>query len=306
MLADFINGLSGGSVQLAAGITGWEIYRETTDTGEFRKIGRAAADQLSIWDCSAVSQGTYTYYIFGVGNGTFALTPMTTNQIMVCLWDWSILSCTETSDGTYHVEKLYRFSLNVNSGAIPNNNSPGILDNFTSYPTVQLSTVNYRSGTLSGYIGYVGGGAAYMEKDDLRMELYALSTTGNTLFLKNRKGDLIQIRIAGEVSISTLDASQQQAQTASIPWVEIGSTEGKRIVITEDDDFYSEPANGGMIQNGTLQILKTADSSFNTQNVFPDSGFIGMRQVRINGMAYTEIENSKGGISVYIGKEAAQ
>lgn len=306
MLADFINGLSGGSVQLAAGITGWEIYRETTDTGEFRKIGQTAADQLSIWDCSAVSQGTYTYYIFGVGNGTFALTPMTTNPIMVCLWDWSILSCTETSDGTYHVEKLYRFSLNVNSGAIPNNNSPGILDNFTPYPTVQLSTVNYRSGTLSGYIGYVGGGAAYMEKDDLRMELYALSTTGNTLFLKNRKGDLIQIRIAGEVSVSTLDASQQQAQTASIPWVEIGSTEGKRIVITEDDDFYSEPANGGVIQNGTLQILKTADSSFNTQNVFPDSGFIGMRQVRINGMAYTETENSKGGISVYIGKEAAQ
>ena len=194
----------------------------------------------------------------------------------------------------------------MNSGAIPNNNSPGILDNFTPYPTVQLSTANYRSGTLSGYIGYVGGGAEYMEKDDLRMELYALSTTGNALFLKNRKGDLIQIRIAGEVSVSTLDASQQQAQTASIPWVEIGATDGKRIVITEDDGFYSEPANGGVIQNGTLQILKTADSSFNTQNVFPDSGFIGMRQVRINGMAYTEIENSKGGISVYIGKEAAQ
>lgn len=306
MLADFTNGLSGGSVQLAAGITGWEIYREAADTGEFRKIGQTAADQLSIWDCSAVSQGTYTYYIFGVGGGTFALTPMTTNQIEVCLWDWSILSCEEAADGTYHVEELYRFSLNVNSGAIPNNNSPGILDNFTPYPTVQLSTANYRSGTLSGYIGYVGGGAEYMEKDDLRMELYALSTTGNALFLKNRKGDLIQIRIAGEVSVSTLDASRQQAQTASIPWVEIGPTDGKRIVITADDDFYSKPAGGGSTGTSTLQALKTADSSFNTQNVFPDSGFIGMRQVRINGMAYTEIENSKGGISVYIGKEAAQ
>lgn len=306
MLADFTNGLSGGSVQLAAGITGWEIYRETADTGEFRKIGRTAADQLSIWDCSAVSQGTYTYYIFGVGNGTFALTPMTTNQIAVCLWDWVILSCEEASDGTYHVENLYRFSLNVSSGTMPNNNSPGILDNFTPYPTVQLSTANYRSGTLSGYIGYVGGGAEYMEKGDLRMELYALSTTRNTLFLKNRKGDLIQIRIAGEVSINTMDDTRQQAQTASIPWVEIGPTDGKRIVITEDDDFYSEPENGGSIQTSTLQALKTADSSFETQNIFPDSGFVGMQQVRINGMAYTKIENSKGGISVYIGKEAAQ
>lgn len=306
MLADFTNGLSGGSVQLAAGITGWEIYRETSDTGEFRKIGRTAADQLSIWDCSAVSQGTYTYYIFGVGDGTFALTPMTTNQITACLWDWSILSCGEKEDGTYHVEELYRFALNVASGAIPNNNSPGILDNFTPYPTVQLSTANYRSGTLSGYIGYVGGGAEYMEKDDLRMELYALSTTGNALFLKNRKGDLIQIRIAGEVSINTMDDTRQQAQTASIPWVEIGPTDGKKIVITEDDGFYSEPANGGSAGTSTLQALKTADSSFETQNVFPDSGFIGMRQVRINGMAYTEVENSKGGISVYIGKEAAQ
>lgn len=306
MLADFTNGLSGGSVQLAAGITGWEIYRETADTGEFRKIGRTAADQLSIWDCSAVSQGTYTYYIFGVGNGTFALTPMTTNQIAVCLWDWVILSCEEASDGTYHVEKLYRFSLNVSSGTMPNNNSPGILDNFTPYPTVQLSTANYRSGTLSSYIGYVGGGAEYMEKDDLRMELYALSTTGNTLFLKNRKGDLIQIRIAGEVSINTMDDTRQQAQAASIPWVEIGPTDGKRIVITEDDDFYNEPGGGGSMQTGTLQTLKTANSSFETQNIFPDSGFVGMQQVRINGMAYTKIENSKGGISVYIGKEAAQ
>lgn len=306
MLADFTNGLSGGSVQLAAGITGWEIYRETADTGEFRKIGRTAADQLSIWDCSAVSQGTYTYYIFGVGNGTFALTPMTTNQIAVCLWDWVILSCEEAADGTYHVEKLYRFSLNVNSGAMLNNNSPGILDNFTPYPTVQLSTANYRSGTLSSYIGYVGGGAEYMEKDDLRMELYALSTTGNTLFLKNRKGDLIQIRIAGEVSINTMDDTRQQAQTASIPWVEIGPTDGKRIVITEDDDFYNEPDGGGSMQTGTLQTLKTANSSFETQSVFPDSGYEGMREVRINGMAYVEIENSAGGISVYIGEEASQ
>lgn len=304
-LADFSDGLSAGSVQnVSAGITGWEIYRETLDTGEFRKIGRAAAGQLSIWDCSAVSQGTYTYYIFGDGNGIFSLTPMTTNQIAVCLWDWSILSCEEKKDGTYHVDKLYRFSLNVNSGAIPNNNSPGILDNFTPYPTVQLSTANYRSGTLSSYIGYVGGSAAYMEKNDLRMDLYALSTTGNVLFLKNRKGDLIQIRIAGEVSVSTLDASQQQAQTASIPWVEIGSTEGKRIVITEDDDFYSAPANGGVIQNGTLQTLKTANSAFETQSILPDSGYEGMREVRINGMAYVEVENSAGGISVYIGEEA--
>lgn len=77
-------------------------------------------------------------------------------------------------------------------------------------------------------------------------------------------------------------------------------------MITEDDDFYSEPDGGGSTGTSTLQALKTADSSFNTQNVFPDSGFIGMRQVRINGMAYTEVENSKGGISVYIGKEAAQ
>lgn len=306
MLADFTNGLSGGSVQLAAGITGWEIYRETLDTGEFRKIGKTAADQLSIWDCSAVSQGTYTYYIFGVGNGTFALTPMTTNQIAVCLWDWVILSCEEASDGTYHVEKLYRFSLNVSSGTMPNNNSPGILDNFTPYPTVQLSTANYRSGTLSSYIGYVGGGAEYMEKDDLRMELYALSTTGNTLFLKNRKGDLIQIRISGEVSINTMDDTRQQAQTASIPWVEIGTTDGKRIVITEDDDFYSKPMGGGSAGTSTLQTLKTADSSFNTQNVFPDSGYEGMREVRINGMAYVEVENSAGGISVYIGEEASQ
>ena len=51
----------------------------------------------------------------------------------------------------------------------------------------------------------------------MRDAIYALSTTENTLFLKNRKGDLWKIAISGEISMETGDNTAAQPQTATIP-----------------------------------------------------------------------------------------
>ena len=62
--------------------------------------------------------------------------------------------------------------------------------------------------------------------------------TQRTLFLKNRKGELMKIRISGPVTMETMDDAVCQAQTVSIPWAEVGSAENVQIVLTQQDDAW--------------------------------------------------------------------
>ena len=109
------------------------------------------------------------------------------------------------------------------------------MENFTAYPTVQLSPSLFQSGTLSSLIGIIDyeNGHGYYDTIAMRNAIWSLSTTRNDLFLKSRKGDLLKIRIDGEITMQTMDNTRQQAQTASVPWVEVGSTDGISIVAIE-------------------------------------------------------------------------
>lgn len=71
---------------------------------------------------------------------------------------------------------------------------------------------------------------SYYDDKKLRDKIWGLSSTKNTLFLKSRKGDLLEICIAQDLSISTMDNSKVQALTASIPWVQVGNAKDYRIV----------------------------------------------------------------------------
>ena len=136
--------------------------------------------------------------------------------------------------------ELFRFRLNVTSGTIGNNNIPNALNNFTRYPTIQMSPANYQSGKLSGYIGSVGRDGEYRDDIATRDAIYALSTTGRTLFLKNRKGDFLLVFLNGAVAMDTQDNTRQQAQIASVPWVETGGTKDTRLIITREDGLWPE------------------------------------------------------------------
>ena len=67
----------------------------------------------------------------------------------------------------------------------------------------------------------------------------ALSVSPKTLFLKNRKGDLLKVNINGSISMETWDEVRSQAQTVSLPWVESGDAEGLPIVLTPSDATFS-------------------------------------------------------------------
>ena len=258
LLANFRSGLGAGTIETSVAVESWEIYRRDTETEEYRKVASVPAEELRFWDCSAVSQATYIYYVFGVGENVFATSPMLSNEVKVCLWDWTILSCTAEENG-YAVEDIFRFGLNVSSGGVENNNEPSILKNFTRYPTVQLAPQNYRSGTLSAYIGKVNAAYDYEDSRKVRDAIYALSTTKNTLFLKNRKGDLMRVRIAGPITMTTKDDTREQAQVASVPWVEAGGTDREPIIMRTSAEDEDDDENG----HGEAYELLTVTQSAN-------------------------------------------
>ena len=235
--ADFNGSTNGGGVA-GTQFTALSIYRLEDGRSVLQHIANVLPEDGSvIVDASAVNGRKYAYYAFGVGADTFVTSALISNSVELCLWDWAVLSCTADESGVYHVEELFLFGKNLVSGGVTNNNTPQILQNFTRYPTAQPAPQNYRSGTLQSLIGTITD-CRYSDTREVRDAIWALSTTANTLFLKNRKGDLLRIRTAGAVEMDTGDNSPLQPQTVSLPWVEIGSAEAAQIVITRRDGAW--------------------------------------------------------------------
>lgn len=250
LLADFKNGLQAGTVQTGLNISTWRVYRRDEKDGTFVPVCATpnAYYGLSVLDCAAVSQHTYTYYVFGVTlDDEIATQALRSDPVTVCLWDWTILECEEYKNSAhlynggvrlYVVKDIFRFSLNVESGATGNNYTPNLLANFTRYPTVQQTPQRYMSGTLSGYLGDVDADENYRDTLERRDALFALAQSDKTLFLKNRKGDLIRITISGQISAKTQDATRQQALICSVPWAETGDVKNTGIFIRKGDALW--------------------------------------------------------------------
>lgn len=227
---DFNNGETNGGNKGYA----FAIYRLDSGNSNFKHIADIdSADGNIVFDCGTLTGNEYKYYAYSIKNGVYANTSIVSNAVYPCFWDWAVLSCTE-KNGIFYVQRVFRFGKNLASGNISNNNSPQIIQNFTRYPTIQTAPQNYRSGSLQSLIGEIAEGKYY---DTVRMQddIYELSTTSNTLFLKNRKGELMKIRISGAITMETDDNTAAQAQTVTLPWAEIGSAENASIILTKND-----------------------------------------------------------------------
>lgn len=240
---DFSNGIDAGVLDtLNDTIIGISIYRQDQYGSTITPIANLGINDTFFYDYGARSQqGPYIYQVFPVGENTYISTPISSNAISPCLWDWSLLSCTQRTDGTYRVDAEYRFGKNLASGNVGNNNAPLISQNFTRYPTIQMSPSNWKSGSLQSLIGaidYTNGQNTYSDTLDLRDAIYSLSTNTNPLFLKNRKGDLLSVRIAGEISMETYDNTKEQAQFVSLPWVEVGNASRVSITVNPGDELF--------------------------------------------------------------------
>lgn len=232
----------------ASTVTGqdiWVLYRKQGDNLAMYKIGEFSVLTRNIYDFGAASgQGPYTYYLFSGMAGDPAATPPTPTQYLSAALIsnavnpkyhcWSLIDTVENTDGTYQVVQEFDFRTNLDSGSVSNNNSPNVLANFTSMPTVQTAPTNYQSGSLTSMIGIASGGEYLKDTLALRNALMSLSTTNDTLFLKSAKGDVMTVRINGPVSVITNDTWEKQPQTVTVPWIEIDDTPASIIAVSGD------------------------------------------------------------------------
>ena len=237
--ADFADGtIDSGAAGFNPGtLTQYSVYRKRADEERLVHIAELPTSATGITDYGAGnSESAYTYYLFPRGNSNYQA--LVSNAVSPCFWSWVLMECQPTEDkDIFSVLAAYSFKLNVESDPMSNNNAPTILQNFTPYPTVQIAPQNYKSGALTGLIGSITTGAdgqpMYTDSIALRDAIMALSVSQNPIFLRDRKGDLLRVKISGGISMDTADATKEQMQTAKIPWVEVGSAAGVSVFAAE-------------------------------------------------------------------------
>jgi hypothetical protein len=238
--AGFSNGLNAGTLYYGdSQFAGWAIYR--TENGVSEEIAELPINTHAFNDYTARTDGTQYIYeiapIFVSDNNYTNGVAMVASEYGIRNSNYSILETVYNDDiGCYELVAEYDFGKSVKTGTLSNNNKPNILQNFTRYPTVQLSSDNYMSGSLESLIGVItqdGGRIDYYDTRAMRDAIFALSTTKNPLFLKTRKGDILPVRLSAATTMSTMDNTKEQALTASINWAQIGDDAGNYVLTYE-------------------------------------------------------------------------
>ena len=218
------------------------IYRKPVDAPIFNLIANIDFKHREFNDYSALNGTAYKYFFMLMQKGyglhsddLFVQERHGVSTITPCWWNYTVLCCEQDDNGDYIVQNEYRFALNVESGAVGNNNKPSIQQNFTQYPIRQPLSANYKSGTLASLIGAIKNGN-YVDSASLMDELYALSVSDQVKFLKTRKGQIFQIETMNPVSMQISDKYVQQPAKISLPWVEVGDASNANI-LGESTDF---------------------------------------------------------------------
>lgn len=240
LFANFITGIDGGTGTGAG--TGFRIYRRTADGKENIEIITLPSTIYKVKDYGIKSNESYIYdfYVYDA-NGAFMGVKSTEQSPLKRQFNrFSLLSTQyNESDNCYHVVKEYQFSCNIQDMTVSNNSNKSYAQNFTPYPTVFQSTANYASGTLQALIGFVDPKVyKYWDSTQLMDELNALSTTTNTLFLKDMKGHLWMVDV-GTVQMTATQKTREMQVTISLPWAEIGDASDVSIIQTPDDEGWN-------------------------------------------------------------------
>ena len=215
-------------------VNGIAVYRQKNGEGVLEHLCDLKKNAEYFLDFSACSQQRYAYHLYGMTGSAYETASAATDDIAPCFWNWTLIACTQDEKGVYHAKEEYRFALDVNSGAVSNNNEPEIKKNFTPYPVRQRGNANYRSGTLTAYIGKARNGQ-YVDSVELMEALNALSTSKMTKFLKTRKGEILRVETSAPISMQVGDKYAAQPAKITLPWVEVGSAKGASIILTENE-----------------------------------------------------------------------
>ena len=188
--------------------------------------GNMTLNGLTVYDYSAKNGLEYSYQMIMPGGEGSPTVILQTNAVTPCFWNWALFEAEEETDGTgfgqSYLVRAYFFGCNLDSGDNGNGSAPNVAATFTPYPVVMRDTQNRHSGTLTALIGSITSPGVYSDNNTLRDQIRGLSTTKNTLYLRNRRGDFMHVAISGEIVNNTTDNSIKQELSVRIPWVEIG------------------------------------------------------------------------------------
>lgn len=220
---------------------GYSIMRQTVGENRLIKIADVSSTTGQIRDYSAKSGNSYIYYIFPEGALAYLTEPMMTDPVSVQYWYWSIIEAEPVSGekNTFSAIRAYYFRYGVSEGQISNNNNPQISQNFTRYPTRQGLTANYKTGTVSGYIGTIlRPSVEYVDTVAQSEALFELSNTENALFLLDPKGHFLRIHTAAATTLAIDHKKKVMPQTVTVSWVEIGNADNVHLIMYPGGDFY--------------------------------------------------------------------
>lgn len=246
--ANFNNNIEGGTG--SAINNGFRIYREEVGTNVLVPIYTAGATETQMKDFGVVSGKEYNYYLYVYDNtNAFMQQKSLEASIPVFFSKYSLLVAEYNEDAdSYHVIREYIFYANASIGGVSNNNTPTIQSNFTQYPTRMRSVLNYASGTLTSLIGAIyqrtdadmatgtnRGTLDYYDSVELEQELYDLSTSDYTLFLRDLKGHIRMVHTESPITQTVDYTKKVMPISISLPWVEIGSAQDISLIQTESD-----------------------------------------------------------------------
>lgn len=256
-----------------SGINSYDVFRQQSGVSYLKKVATVATNMQEIVDYGVGSNETVQYVIVGT-NGSTPVSIATTTSITPVFSDYSLILCYTGTDGLYHVDSEYRFGLNVETGAISNNNEPTLQINFTKYPNRQPISSLYKTGTLKSYIGKANALNQYKDSLSLENKILAISTSKLTKFLKTRKGDVLMVDTFSPITMTALDGSPLQPMTVSLNWAEVGDASNVAIVSEMTDAFWPITGDGQIysawfsIDNDTGELMVNASDSLNAVVTF--------------------------------------
>lgn len=198
-----------------------------------KALATVSASNPTLTDYGAIPGEKYYYMAFKIVTGEFSgngIVPAS-GAVGVNPEAYQLIEAAEdeTEYDRYNVVSVWSFRSNAEDMSIGNGNEPTLLANFTKYPLRQGSSQAPRSGTLSALLSNPIGGV-YKDTYAQLQALYALSQTDNALFLKHPKGFMYRVHISSPITGTVNLASNTMPTTVSVPWIEIGDTEGVSLV----------------------------------------------------------------------------
>lgn len=225
---------------LSSSITadGFYLYRQEGNI--IRKIAQIPPNTKYLRDYGVKSLVPVTYEaIFKKG---FSYSPLIQfDTICQRLLSYYLIEASADEDDptVFNVINVWRFGNNVSAGSVSNNNSPTWLTNFTPYRLRQPVSRKGKSGVLQALISNAKNGK-YEDDVDQMEALFALSSSINTLFLKDTKGNLYMVATSGAIVQTINTRSREQEVTVSIPWEEIGDASGISLIQMSSDPLWVE------------------------------------------------------------------